>query len=458
MTQAPTPVKLVILGGGQGGKNLIDLFFDDPAVTILGIADIKRTAPGMVLAKRLKIPTSTHYKKLIETSNPDLIINVTGDQKVKIQIAEEFPQIEVVGGYSARFLWDLIETRREGKENVDRLLVEYQSLYSLGLKLTASENLDKLYNTIVDYSTNLTHTPAGSLTIFEEKLGEMTLASSKGFSKDFTQLQRWRVRQGGLTSHILNHEEPVAVSNLKKYPQFNNPLLLREGIKSLMAAPLKSEGKIMGILYVDDFKVREYSSREKTLLSLLATYAAMAIEKTRLLESSRLEAITDELTGLYNHRHFRKQLNLEVNRAERYRRPVSLMMIDIDYFKQYNDTNGHVKGNEVLRDLGEILRDGSREVDIVARYGGEEFTIIMPETEKKEAGILSERVRKKVEQHKFPKTTKLPGKKITVSVGTASYPSNAASGFDLIEEADKMLYQAKNTGRNRVCRSTRKAR
>ncbi|HSG06311.1 MAG TPA: sensor domain-containing diguanylate cyclase, partial [Nitrospiria bacterium] len=344
----------------------------------------------------------------------------------------------------------MIETRIKSKEEVQRLLVEYQSLYDLGLKLTASENLDKLYSTIVDYSTNLTNTPAGSLTIFEEKLGEMLLASAKGFSREFTSMDRWRVRQGGLTSHILNQEEPIAVSDFKKFPRFNNPLMLREGVKSLMASPLTSEGKIMGILYVDDFKVRKYSARELSLLSLLSNYAAMAIEKMRLLESSRLEAITDELTGLYNHRHFRKQLNLEINRAERYRRPVSLMMIDIDYFKLYNDTNGHIKGNEVLKSLGGILKEGSREVDIVARYGGEEFAIIMPETAKKEARALSERVRKKVESFKFPKTTKLPEKKLTVSIGTASFPANAASGFDLIEEADKMLYQAKNTGRNRV--------
>ncbi|HSG05016.1 MAG TPA: sensor domain-containing diguanylate cyclase, partial [Nitrospiria bacterium] len=394
MARQKNIVKLVIVGGGKGGRALLDLLHDDPTVRILGMADTRLSAPGMVLAKRLRISTSKNFKKLLKQTEPDLVINVTGDQSVKKEISEGFPKVEIVEGYSARFLWELVEARISSREEIERLLIEYQSLYDLGLKLTASENLEKLYETIVDYSINLTNSPAGSLTIFEEKLGEMYLASSKGFSKRFSRTNRWRVRQGGLTSFILNHEEPFSVNNLRDYPRFNNPVMLREGIKSLMASPLKSEGKIMGILYVDDFKTREFSQRELSLLSLLSTYAAMAIEKTRLLESSRLEAITDELTGLYNHRHFRKQLNLEINRAERYRRSASLMMIDIDYFKQYNDANGHIKGNEVLKNLGRILKDVSREVDIVARYGGEEFAIIMPETERKEAQILSERVRK----------------------------------------------------------------
>lgn len=458
MAQKKKVVKLVIVGGGKGGRALLDLLHDDSSVRILGIADTQRSAPGMVLARRLKIPVYNNFKKLLTSVDPELVINVTGNQKVKDAIAKEFPKIEVVGGYSARFLWELVEARIKSRENIERLLIEYQSLYDLGLKLTVSENLENLYDTIVDYSINLTNTPAGSLTIFEEKLGEMSLASSKGFSKKFNQTKSWRVRQGGLTSFIMNQEESFAMNDIRDFPQFNNPVLLREGVRSLMASPLKSEGKIMGILYVDDFKVRNFSARELSLLSLLSTYAAMAIEKTRLLEHSRLEAITDELTGLYNHRHFRKQLNLEISRAERYQRPVSLMMIDIDYFKQYNDTHGHIKGNDILTDLGRILREVSREVEIVARYGGEEFAIIMPETERKEAQILSERVRNKVEQHQFERESSLPLKKLTVSIGTASYPKNALSAFELIDEADKMLYEAKNGGRNRICISKRKTR
>jgi diguanylate cyclase (GGDEF)-like protein len=455
---AANPVRLAIVGAGRGGRALMELLFNDPTVRIVGIADLNPKAPGMLLAKRLKIPYTADYRKLLKHNNVDIVMDVTKNPAIGQDLATIAPNAEVVGGYSARLMWDMVEARIRSREEIERLLIEYQSLYDLGLKLTASENPEKLYQTIVDYATSLTNTPAGSLTIFEEKRGEMALAAVKGVSRRFSNKTRWKVRQGGLTSHILNQDQPLAVQDIKRHPRFDNPIMVREGIRSLIASPLKTEGRIVGILYVDDFKPRRYTTREISLLSLLSTFAAMAIEKTKLLESTRQLAITDELTGLYNHRHFRQQLNIEINRAERYGRSLSLMMIDIDYFKHYNDTNGHLKGNEVLKEVGRILKEISREVDIVARYGGEEFSIIMPETKRRRAFALSERLRKRIASHKFENANKQPNKKLTVSIGAASYPESAGTAFDLIAEADKALYEAKRAGRNTVCVSRRKAK
>jgi diguanylate cyclase (GGDEF)-like protein len=451
-------VRLVIIGAGRGGKALVELLYDDPNVKIVGIADLNRKAPGMLLAKRLRIPHATDYRKLLKHSRVDLIMDVSANPRLDRELARASPKSEVIGGYSARFMWEMVEARIRSRQEIERLLVEYQSLYDLGLKLTASESPEKLYRTIVDYATTLTNTPAGSLTIFEEKRGQMSLAAVKGVSKRFSSRTRWKVRQGGLTSYILNQDEPLAVQDIKRYPKFDNPIMLREGIRSLIASPLKTEGRIVGILYVDDFKPRQYTTREVSLLSLLSTFAAMAIEKTKLLESTRQLAITDELTGLFNHRHFRQQLNVELSRAERYRRSLSLMMIDIDYFKHYNDTNGHLKGNEVLREVGRILKEMSREVDIVARYGGEEFSIVMPETKRRKALALSERLRRRIASQKFENANKQPNRRLTVSIGLASFPDSAGTAFDLIAEADKALYEAKRAGRNTVCVSHRKSK
>ncbi len=451
-------VRLAIIGGGRGGKAILELLFDDPAVQIVGIADLNPKSPGMLLAKRLKIPHAADYHKILGQTRADLVMDVTGNPAIQKEIAQIAPGAEIIGGHSARFMWEMIEARIKSREEIEQLLVEYQSLYDLGLKLTASENPEKLYHTIVDYATSLTNTPAGSLTIFDEKRGEMSIAAVKGVSRQFSNKIRWKIRQGGLTGHILNHDEPLAIQDLRRHPKFDNPIMLREGIRSLIASPLKTEGKIVGILYVDDFKPRLYTIHEISLLSLLSTFAAMAIEKTKLLESTRLMAITDELTGLFNHRHFRQQLNIEISRAERYRRSLSLMMIDIDYFKHYNDTNGHLKGNEVLKEMGRILKEMSREVDIVARYGGEEFSIVMPETDRRKARTLSERLRKRIESHKFDNARKQPNKKLTVSIGLASYPENGGTAFDLIEQADKALYEAKRSGRNTVCLAPQKSK
>jgi two-component system cell cycle response regulator len=160
-------------------------------------------------------------------------------------------------------------------------------------------------------------------------------------------------------------------------------------------------------------------------------------------------ANTDSLTGLYNRRSFQERLEQEVDRAMRYHRPLSLIMIDVDHFKQYNDTHGHLQGDRILVEVAHALKTLSRASDIVARYGGEEFALILPETDKANAENLGRRLREYVAQHTFPGAEHLPARAVTISVGIASYtPPDTKEA--LIEAADVALYHAKREGRNRV--------
>lgn len=155
-------------------------------------------------------------------------------------------------------------------------------------------------------------------------------------------------------------------------------------------------------------------------------------------------SLTDKLTNLYNYGYFTKRIEEEVARADRYKRSVALVIIDIDHFKKYNDTYGHQKGNQVLVKLAQIFMENRRRSDVVFRYGGEEFCIILPETGG-EAQKFAERLRKIVEAEEFP------GKvKITISAGVSYHPYKNKN-IGLVERADKALYEAKETGRNRVC-------
>jgi diguanylate cyclase (GGDEF)-like protein len=160
-------------------------------------------------------------------------------------------------------------------------------------------------------------------------------------------------------------------------------------------------------------------------------------------------ANTDGLTDLYNYRSFQERLEQEVERANRYHRPLSLIMIDIDHFKLYNDTHGHPQGDNVLIEVGRSLQQLSRTSDVVARYGGEEFALILPETDRTNAEALGHRLQEHIEDLSFPGEEQLPGKVLTISVGIASYtpPDTKAA---LIKAADTALYQAKRKGRNRV--------
>jgi diguanylate cyclase (GGDEF)-like protein len=171
-------------------------------------------------------------------------------------------------------------------------------------------------------------------------------------------------------------------------------------------------------------------------------------ERNHMLEKLQKLAITDALTKLYNSRHFYNQLELEVTRCNRYSHPLSLLLLDIDLFKKYNDTYGHLEGDKVLIRIGKIINSLLRKMDSAYRYGGEEFTIILPETNTAEAFTVAQRIRLAIEEEEFEP---LPGKTvtITISVGATQYspPEDLPS---LIQRADKSMYMSKQAGRNRV--------
>jgi diguanylate cyclase (GGDEF)-like protein len=176
-------------------------------------------------------------------------------------------------------------------------------------------------------------------------------------------------------------------------------------------------------------------------------------ERTKELQdaNARLErlAVTDGLTGVFNHRRFQEQLQAEILRSDRHKRPLSVLMIDVDFFKKVNDALGHPAGDELLRRLAEVLSADLRQTDLIARYGGEEFAVLLPETSKTEAVQVAERMRQAVESQLNGEGAKWPVR-ITVSIGVATFPEEGPSGEQVLVAADQAMYVAKRQGRNRV--------
>ena len=172
-------------------------------------------------------------------------------------------------------------------------------------------------------------------------------------------------------------------------------------------------------------------------------------ERTQMLEKLKRLSITDGLTKLYNSRHFYNQLKIEIDRTERYQRPLSLLLLDIDKFKDYNDNYGHLEGDQVLIRLGQVIRSCLRKMDSAYRYGGEEFTVILPETEGDEAATVAERIRSAVEVERFTPVRNGDPVTISISIGVTEYnrPEEVAL---FVQRADKAMYQSKQAGRNRV--------
>jgi diguanylate cyclase (GGDEF)-like protein/PAS domain S-box-containing protein len=197
-------------------------------------------------------------------------------------------------------------------------------------------------------------------------------------------------------------------------------------------------------------KIRERDLYARELQVIRDLYKEKLKEIGEMREEAVRLSYTDDLTDIYNHRFFIEQLTLEVERQKRYATPLSLLMIDIDYFKHYNDTNGHLAGDQVLKAIAILIQRGVRQSDIIARYGGEEFSAILINTGREKALEIAERVRRNVSDTRFPNESAQPNKDLTVSVGVATFSSSISTLTDLIREADHALYRAKKGGRNRI--------
>ncbi|MFZ2054676.1 MAG: diguanylate cyclase [Candidatus Aminicenantales bacterium] len=212
------------------------------------------------------------------------------------------------------------------------------------------------------------------------------------------------------------------------------------------------ESKVKSIeLETDDFLIKPIVGRE------LQARVKILLEKKRQLDNLRSHcekalnsAVVDWLTGLYNHGYFRKFLDLEIKKSLRQRYPITLIMIDIDNFKTYNDTYGHPIGDVILQELAQVVRKSVREVDLVARYGGDEFAVVLPYSDGQGALRVAQRIEKAIKTHGFSPKIPARGTKLTVSMGVAWYPEDAVHVDELIHTADQKLYGAKTQGRNRI--------
>jgi diguanylate cyclase (GGDEF)-like protein len=292
-----------------------------------------------------------------------------------------------------------------------------------------------------------------------------------------------RVWAGEEVGHVLASHEDATVANitieLGKYPELRRTLETRDlvVIDNIHADPLTKEvgeeaqnapvGALVVIpivLYdpnVGSLLLRaarkgdSFSAREVGFFEVVAEAAANALERAQLFESiqranERLErlAITDGLTGLYNHRHFLERLTEECERARRYEHELSCIIFDIDNFKRINDTFGHLQGDSILRQMSKRISEATRKSDVVARYGGEEFAVIMPQTDRDGAAAEAERLRCVLGDS--PYLGMPPGQRVTVSIGVGALWPEMESCEALIRTADAALYEAKRTGKNRV--------
>ncbi len=268
-------------------------------------------------------------------------------------------------------------------------------------------------------------------------------------------VRRFRIplhpEQGGLLAQAACEQNPLHLEkdDLKRFS--NDPLLSLLQTQEIVIVPLRAKDKIVGLIVADNcYSHNAITPEDLHFFSMLANQAGLAIENSQLYEMVVHKSHTDSLTNLWNHGYFQDTLGQKIHLCDQTDKPLSLAMIDVDNFKTLNDSCGHQNGDIILQNIAAILKESSRDQDVVCRYGGEEFSCILFDTTKDQAYLITERLRESIETFDFPKLTSESDIKITVSIGIAEYPKDAFNKEDLVMKADQAMYTAKFLGKNRT--------
>jgi diguanylate cyclase (GGDEF)-like protein len=268
-------------------------------------------------------------------------------------------------------------------------------------------------------------------------------------------MENVKVRRGeGIAGRVYARGSPVLIDGEKMIREYGISPRAHYKTLSCLSMPLRLADEIIGVLNLSD--KRSGASFTQNDISMLTPFLLLMSVVLKLgscnkkLEEAKKLSITDSLTGLFNRRYLDSRLEEEHVRAKRYNLVLSLAILDIDDFKLFNDAEGHLAGDHILKELARIMASSVRSHDILARFGGEEFAIVMPQTSKAEAFLISERIREDIRHHFIPTWKSYPKKRITICSGISTYPECGAAKEDIIRYADKALYQAKSLGKDRT--------
>jgi len=333
------------------------------------------------------------------------------------------------------------------EEANEKELKKLRAITSIHYSIGALLELTEIARIVVRELINIVNCDGCAILLIEDD--KVKILAEKGFSQTFGEISF--SSDTPAIKHVVTTKQAIftgdilassAASCVPRGCQMN----------SLICAPIIVSNQVKGIIHLDASRKNAFAKEDLTLVELLAKEASIAMERSFLYAQVRDTSVRDGLTGCYNRRKFDVDIAAEIAEAKQQGKPLSFLMIDIDWFKKYNDFHGHPKGDILLQKIVNILTFSIRPLDKIYRYGGEEFAILLPETDKAGALVVATRLLKAVQNKGFEgERASQPAKKITISIGVASFPSDAKRDNELIEAADSALYKAKQSGRNQVC-------
>lgn len=332
-------------------------------------------------------------------------------------------------------------------EELERKIYDLKNLIGLGISL--SSNLE--FNSLVE---SILYSCIGQMIVDKVAIfllsslddDNITLHMIKGYELEIDREKHTINEHSNLYRYLKDNIDPVEFEILRNLPELRNDLEVIKPFSPELIIPMKSKNFLNGLILLSKkMNNSRYTMNDKEFMRDLAKFAAIAVENSHLYQMATM----DRMTKLYLHHYFQERLNEELKRSARDSNPICMIMADIDNFKSFNDTYGHQQGDIVLKETALLFKKYTRNIDITSRYGGEEFTIILPKTELQDAVHVAERLRKGIEEHKFPGQD--DPLHVTISLGVVQFePVIDKNKNDFIERADKALYTAKKEGRNRV--------
>jgi diguanylate cyclase (GGDEF)-like protein len=328
---------------------------------------------------------------------------------------------------------------------------EVAVFHELGKALTSSLQLDQVLHTIMEKIDEFLRPDTWSLLLLDEAKQELYFELAVG--KGAQALKDVRIKMGqGIAGWVAQNDEAVIVPDVSQDTRFFSKVdeKTKMETRSIVAVPVRYRDHCLGVIeLINCFGNEGFQERDLALLEALADFAAIALENARHVKRIHELTITDDCTALYNARHMEFILETEIYRAQRYGYEFSLIFIDLDHFKNVNDTHGHLMGSKLLAEVGQMVKTACRRIDFAFRYGGDEFVIVLPQASKENAFVVAKRLHKLIGETDWLASEGL-NIHFTASLGIASYPSDAKSKVELLHLADEAMYMVKNTTRNGV--------
>jgi diguanylate cyclase (GGDEF)-like protein len=344
-----------------------------------------------------------------------------------------------------------LDRRRNISAREQREAGEVAVFHELGKALTSSLQLDQVLRTIMEKIDEFLRPDTWSLLLLDEAKKELYFELAVG--KGSQALRDVRIKVGqGIAGWVAEHDQAVVVPDVSKDTRFFSKVdeKTQTETRSIVAVPVRYRDHCLGVIeLINCFGQEGFQNRDLALLEALADFAAIALENARHVKRIHELTITDDCTNLFNARHMDFILDTEIYRSQRYNWEFSVVFIDLDHFKNVNDTHGHLVGSKLLAEVGQMVKAACRRIDFAFRYGGDEFVIVLPQATKENAYVVAKRLHRMIGETSWLASEGLDIH-FTASLGVASYPSDANTKVELLRLADEAMYLVKNTSRNGV--------